>query len=132
VAGESIDLERISQPIYAVAAADDHIAPWKQAYRINNFVSGSRRFVLSSSGHILGIVNPPVTPPKRQFWVAEAVRHESADQWQSRAENHQGSWWSDWISWLRPYSGTLGPPPDIANAKFPIVGEAPGTYVLET
>jgi polyhydroxyalkanoate synthase len=131
VAGESIDLERIAQPIYAVAASDDHIAPWKQAYRINNFVSGSRRFVLSSSGHILGIVNPPVNPPKREYWVAEAVRHESAEQWQSRAEHHHGSWWADWISWLRPHSGKPGTPPVIANTEFTDLGDAPGSYVLE-
>lgn len=131
VAGERIDLERIEQPVYAVAASDDHIAPWKQAYRINNFVAGSRRFVLSSSGHILGIVNPPVTPPKREYWVADAARHESADQWQDRAKHQQGSWWTDWVLWLRPLSGKSGTPPDITKAPNSHLGDAPGSYVLE-
>jgi polyhydroxyalkanoate synthase subunit PhaC len=131
VAGEKIDLGRIVQPIYAVAASDDHIAPWKQAYRINNFVAGARRFVLSSSGHILGIVNPPANPPKREYWVADAERHESADQWQDHAEHHQGSWWTDWVSWLRPLSGKLVKPPVKVNAPYVDLGEAPGTYVLE-
>lgn len=131
VAGEKIDLERIAQPIYAVAAADDHIAPWKQAYRINNFVAGSRRFVLSSSGHILGIVNPPVNPPKREYWVADAKRYESADQWQDHAEHTQGSWWTDWVLWLRPLSGKSGTPPEIAKAGYTNLGDAPGSYVLE-
>jgi polyhydroxyalkanoate synthase len=130
VAGEKIDLERIVQPVYAVAATDDHIAPWKQAFRINNFVAGSRRFVLSSSGHILGIVNPPVVPPKREYWVANPERHESADDWQDRAEHQPGSWWEDWIAWLRPLSGRKGKPPGSSSA-YPALADAPGTYVLE-
>jgi polyhydroxyalkanoate synthase len=131
VAGEKIDLGCIAQPIYAVAAADDHIAPWKQTYRINNFVAGQQRFVLSSSGHILGIVNPPVTPPKRDYWVANALRHESAEQWQDHAEHCQGSWWTDWVSWLRPFSGKQGRPPAIADIRHPELSDAPGSYVME-
>ncbi|MBI4998097.1 MAG: class I poly(R)-hydroxyalkanoic acid synthase [Rhodocyclales bacterium] len=131
IAGQKIDLEQIEQPIYAVPAADDHIAPWKQAFRVNNFVAGSRRFVLSSSGHILGIVNPPVNPPKREFWVGPAERHDAADSWRERAEHKQGSWWEDWVSWLRPMSGKPGQPPAMANAAHPVLADAPGTYVVE-
>jgi polyhydroxyalkanoate synthase subunit PhaC len=131
VAGEEIDLERIVQPIYAVAATDDHIAPWEQAFRLNNYVAGAKRFALSSSGHILGIVNPPVTPPKREYWVAEALRHDSADGWRERAEHRQGSWWEDWILWLRPLSGKMGNTPRTANEIYPELADAPGTYVLE-
>jgi polyhydroxyalkanoate synthase len=76
VAGEPIDLGAIVQPVYAVAE-DDHIAPWRQTFRTMNYVAGPKRFVLSSSGHILGIVNPPVKPPKRSFWVAPARRSDS-------------------------------------------------------
>jgi polyhydroxyalkanoate synthase len=65
VAGEPIDLGAIVQPVYAVSAEDDHIAPWRQTFRTMNYVAGPKRFVLSSSGHILGIVNPPVKPAKR-------------------------------------------------------------------
>ncbi len=131
VAGAPIDLEQVVQPIYAVAAADDHIAPWKQAFRLNNFVAGSTRFVLSSSGHILGIINPPVRPPKREYWVAESARHDSADSWRERAEFRSGSWWEDWISWLRPLSGKAGKPPAMANITYPALIDAPGSYVLE-
>jgi polyhydroxyalkanoate synthase subunit PhaC len=131
VAGERIDLEQIVQPIYAVSAVDDHIAPWKQAFRINNFVSGSRRFVLSSSGHILGIVNPPVTPPKREYWLAKVERHDTADTWRDRAEHHRGSWWDDWVAWLRPLSGKTAKPPAMDSSTYPSIADAPGTYVLE-
>ncbi|MCK7498182.1 MAG: hypothetical protein MZW92_51615 [Comamonadaceae bacterium] len=57
---------RFSNPLYAVSAEDDHIAPWRQTFRINSFVMAPKRYVLSSSGHILGIVNPPVSPPQAQ------------------------------------------------------------------
>jgi len=131
VAGQPIDLSRIVQPTYAVAAADDHIAPWKQTFRLNNFVSGPKRFVLSSSGHILGIINPVVHPPKREYWVAEAERHDSADEWQDRAEHRAGSWWEDWMAWLKPQSGPLGKPPVVASKAWPALADAPGSYVLE-
>ena len=71
IAGEPIDLDDIVQPLYAVTAEDDHIAPWKQCYRIRKVINVEApvRFVLSTSGHILGIVNPPVNPPKRAYWI---------------------------------------------------------------
>jgi polyhydroxyalkanoate synthase len=131
VAGEKIDLERIVQPTYAVSADDDHIAPWKQAFRINNYVSGPKRFVLSSSGHILGIVNPPVTPPKREYWVTGAERHDSPDRWHERAEHLRGSWWEDWLAWLSPLSGKQGKAPAVDSEKYPALDDAPGQYVLE-
>lgn len=131
VAGEPIDLERIVQPVYVVAAVDDHIAPWHQAFRLVNFVAGSKRFVLSSSGHILGIVNPPVKPPKREFWVAEAEHNDSAETWRKRAEERQGSWWEDWLAWLEPHAGQLRNAPPVTTRKFPALADAPGTYVVE-
>jgi len=131
VAGQKIDLEQVVQPIYAVSAVDDHIAPWKQAFRVNNFVAGPRRFVLSSSGHILGIVNPPVNPPKREYWVTQAERHDSADSWRDRPEHKLGSWWEDWVAWLRPLSGKIESPPAMGDAAHPVLEDAPGTYVRE-
>lgn len=131
VAGQPIDLTRIVQPLYVVAAADDHIAPWRQAFRINNYASGPKRFVLSSSGHILGIVNPVVHPPKREYWVADAERHDNPDVWRERAEHRLGSWWEDWVAWLKPRSGELGKPGAIANKAYPALADAPGAYVHE-
>ncbi len=132
VAGQLIDLTRIAQPVYAVTAGDDHIAPWRQAFRINNYVSGPKRFVLSSSGHILGIVNPVVTPPKREYWVSAAERHDNPDGWHEHAEHHPGSWWPDWMAWLQPQSGDAAKPGPLANKAYPALADAPGTYVLES
>ncbi|WP_284155304.1 PHA/PHB synthase family protein [Sulfuricystis multivorans] len=131
LAGQPLDLTRIVQPVYAVAAADDHIAPWRQAYRLMNYVSGPKRFVLSSSGHILGIVNPPVHPPKREYRVGAAERHDNPDVWQERAEAQPGSWWQDWVTWLRVHSGALVKPGPVASRAHPALADAPGTYVLE-
>jgi polyhydroxyalkanoate synthase len=131
IAGEPIDLESIVQPLYAVSAADDHIAPWRQTFRVNAFVSGPKRYVLSSSGHILGIVNPVVQPPKRDYWVGAAERHDTADAWRDRAEHHAGSWWEDWMAWIKPQSGKEGKPPAVETKEYPALADAPGTYVLE-
>lgn len=131
VAGESLDLARIRQPLYAVSAVDDHIAPWAQTFRIVNHVVGDKRFVLSSSGHILGIVNPPVKPPKRSYRVDAAHRSDSAETWRARAQEHDGSWWEDWMAWLGPKAGQLVDARPAATAAFPALAPAPGTYVLE-
>ncbi|HEY6897912.1 MAG TPA: alpha/beta fold hydrolase [Rhodocyclaceae bacterium] len=131
VAGEEIDLEQVVQPIYAVSAQDDHIAPWRQTFRITNFVNGPKRFVLSSSGHILGIVNPVVNPPKREYWVGDAERHDDPATWEDRAEHRQGSWWEDWMAWLKPLSGPLDDAPAVTTRKYPRLADAPGSYVLE-
>jgi len=131
VAGEKIDLQRIVQPVYAVSAEDDHVAPWRQTFSINNHVAGPKRYVLSTSGHILGIVNPVVNPPKREYWVAATERHDTPDSWRDRAEHRAGSWWEDWLAWLKPQSGKLVKPAPVATKAYPALADAPGTYVLE-
>ena len=131
IAGEPIDLGAISQPVYAVSAEDDHIAPWRQTFKAMNYVAGPKRFVVSSSGHILGIVNPPVNPPKRSFWVGQARRSDSADDWRSGLQEQMGSWWEDWMAWLKPQSGDLVDAPPVASDAYPALADAPGTYVLE-
>lgn len=133
IAGEQIDLDRIVQPLYAVTAEDDHIAPWKQCYRIRKYVnvSASVRFVMSTSGHILGIVNPPTNPPKRSYWIGEPERNDHWEHWFERAEKKPGTWWTDWTTWLGQRTGELVDPYPAANRKFPALTSAPGTYVLE-
>ena len=133
IAGEAIDLDEIVQPLYVVTAEDDHIAPWKQCYRIRKVINVEApvRFVLSTSGHILGIVNPPANPPKRAYWIGEPVRNEHWEHWFERAEKREGSWWEDWVAWLGERTGEWVEPYPAANRKFPALGDAPGTYVLE-
>jgi polyhydroxyalkanoate synthase len=131
VAGEPIDLRRITQPLYAVACEDDHIAPWQETFRVNDHVAGERRYVLSSSGHILGIVNPVVSPPKRRYRAADVVAGETSEAWQGRSPQVAGSWWEDWMRWLTPRLGELRTAPPVATVQFPVLAEAPGTYVHE-
>lgn len=133
IAGEPIDLDRIVQPLYVVTAEDDHIAPWKQCYRIRKYINVQApvRFVRSSSGHILGIVNPPVNPPKRSYWIGEPERNEHWEHWFDRAEHKPGSWWEDWTAWLGARCGELVEAYPAASRAYPALAEAPGTYVLE-
>ncbi|MFZ2853737.1 MAG: alpha/beta fold hydrolase [Rhodocyclaceae bacterium] len=133
IAGQSIDLDCITQPLYAVGAEDDHIVPWRQSYRIRKYINVKApvRFVLSTSGHILGIVNPVVNPPKRSFWVAEPERNEHYEHWFARAEKKPGSWWEDWLDWLAPQCGPMVAPPDVTAKSYPDLGPAPGSYVFE-
>lgn len=131
IAGEALDLGDIRQPLYAVAAEDDHIAPWRQTFKVVHHVSGPVRQVLSSSGHILGIVNPVVDPPKRRYWVGPSERNDTADAWRQRAQESEGSWWEDWLRWLKPRAGRMVAARPAATEAFPALAPAPGQYVLE-
>lgn len=133
IGGELIDLTRITQPLYAVSAQDDHIVPWQQSYRIRQHVNVDApvRFVLTTSGHIFGVVNPVVTPPKRSFWVAEPASNEHSTHWLEHATKTPGSWWTDWLAWLAPQCGPMVDAPKVKAKSYPDLGPAPGTYVFE-
>lgn len=130
IAGEPIDLRRIETPIFMVSTEEDHIAPWKQTWKLAHHVSGPLTFTLSSSGHILGIVNPPSPTSKRHYWQGIPQKGESCDYWQAHHESHPGSWWPSWIEWLKPESGELVEF-HLASKHYPKLCDAPGTYVLE-
>jgi polyhydroxyalkanoate synthase len=131
IKGEAIDLGRIAQDVYAVGAEKDHIVPWDAAWRINTAMSGDIRYVLASSGHIAGIINPP--GGKGTYWVNETGgRPASADEWRRGATAHNGSWWNDWAAWLAARSGPKGALPPLGGALHPPLDDAPGRYVLET
>lgn len=133
IAGQPIDLRRIEQPLYAVTAEDDHIAPWSQCYRIRKYVNVEApvRFVLSTSGHILGIVNPPANPPKRAYWAGEPQPNEHYEDWLKRSKKQPGTWWEDWTRWLQERGGELIDALPVETRKYPALADAPGTYVLE-
>jgi poly[(R)-3-hydroxyalkanoate] polymerase subunit PhaC len=126
--GVPIDLGQIDQDIYAVGTEQDHIVPWRSAWRITQLASGESRFVVGGSGHIAGVINPPTKG--RGYWT-NPVKAATADEWMAGAEHHSGSWWSDWIEWLRPRSGERVAPPSMGSAAYPPLADAPGTYVLE-
>ncbi|WP_290648194.1 class I poly(R)-hydroxyalkanoic acid synthase [Aquisalimonas sp.] len=129
--GQPINLKRITQDLYAVGAEKDHIVPWYSAWRITQLTQGRTRFVLASSGHIAGIINPP-SKGKGVFWVNEAAAPPSdADTWLKQATRYEGSWWTDWINWLADRSGEKVPAVAVGSRKHPPLCDAPGTYVLE-
>jgi polyhydroxyalkanoate synthase len=129
--GEALDLGRIALDIYAVGAEKDHIVPWDAAWQITRLVSGDVRFVLASSGHIAGMINPPIGS-KRTYWVAPpGTRSATAKEWRSVAAQHEGSWWTDWTSWLAERSGAKVTPPALGTNEYPALEDAPGRNVLE-
>jgi polyhydroxyalkanoate synthase len=129
--GEAIDLGRIRQDIYAVGAERDHIVPWDAAWRITQLVGGKVRYVLASSGHIAGIINPP--GGKGSYWTQASgtPAAPTAEAWRQDAVRHEGSWWGDWSEWLRERSGPRAAPPPMGSAAHPALEDAPGRYVLE-
>ncbi len=131
LAGRSLDLSRITAPLYAVGTDQDHIAPWKGTFSICRWVQGPVRYALTSSGHILGVINPPVNPPKRHYWAAEASGATDPEAWQAGASQHKGSWWEDWRDWLAGQTGELVPSRRPGSNNFPPLEAAPGSYVLE-
>jgi len=130
MAGQSIDLGRINVPMYIVASREDHIVPWRSAYRTTRLLGGEATFVLAASGHIAGIVNPPAHG-RRNYWTNPRVATRSGE-WLEHAESHPGSWWPHWGAWLAPHGGAMRRAHrDQGNARFPPLDPAPGRYVLE-
>jgi poly[(R)-3-hydroxyalkanoate] polymerase subunit PhaC len=128
--GEPIDLGRIQQPIYAVGTEKDHIVPWDAAWRITQLVGGKVRFVLASSGHIAGIINPP--GGKGAYWTMKSNEGAvTAEEWRKKATRCDGSWWADWSAWLAKHSGAKGKRPVLGGDSHPPLQSAPGSYVLE-
>jgi polyhydroxyalkanoate synthase subunit PhaC len=125
--GEAIDLGRITLDTYAVGADKDHIVPWDAAWRITQLAGGKVRYVLASSGHIAGIINPP--GGKGMFWTNDA-RAAAPEEWRAGATRHDGSWWTDWGAWLGKRSGKKRAPPSLGSNSHPPLQDAPGSYVL--
>ena len=131
LAGHGIDLGRIRQPLYAVGCVEDHIAPWKATFKIADKLQAPVQYTLSSSGHILGIINPPVTPPKRSYWSGPC-KAQSPDEWKHQCSEVQGSWWPHWIQYLSHQCGPLVAARQPGSAEHPVLEAAPGRYVLDT
>lgn len=126
IAGQRLALSDVKSDTYLVGAINDHIVPWQASYRATQLLSGDARYVLTSGGHIAGIVNPP--SPKSWYEVAEA-NADDATVWREHVTRHSGSWWEDWAQWGAERAGPLGAPPPLGSDRYPAVGDAPGTYV---
>lgn len=131
IKGQKLDLGKIKQPVYAVGTEQDHITPWKETFKSVALTGGEKRYALSTSGHIVGIVNPPVNPPKREYWVNEMQNNENPNDWIKKQTLRPGSWWEDWALWLNVKCGELTKPPAIGGGEYKILCDAPGKYVLE-
>jgi polyhydroxyalkanoate synthase len=112
------------------ASRDDHIVPWRSAYRTTSLLGGDCTFVLGASGHIAGVVNPPM-PVKRHHWQNELLT-DDPDEWLARAREVPGSWWTHWDTWLSAHAGARHKAPAaVGSPDYPPLLPAPGRYVLE-
>jgi len=121
-----IDLTTIKTPTFILATREDHIAPWKSAYAATHIYGGPIRFVLSASGHIAGVVNPPGAN-KYSHWTNNKLP-ATADAWLETAEQHPGSWWPDWGKFLTKYAGGKVAARIPGDAGLPVIEAAPGGY----
>lgn len=133
--GKRIALVDINTPIFAVSTVTDHIAPWRSVYKIHLYTKTDITFVLTTGGHNAGIVNEP-TRSKRKFQMMtrkKGDKHITSETWQERAPNYEGSWWPQWQNWLVGLSQGLESIPSMGNSAsgFPILCDAPGTYVFQ-
>ncbi len=129
VLGSPVDLSKVEVDTYNLAGVADHICPWENVYRSGRLFGARPRFVLSTSGHIAALVNPPGNP-KATYRVADGLP-EDPEQWLSSSVTHQGSWWPDWTAWATARAGAQVPAPTaLGSEAHPPVGAAPGTYVF--
>jgi polyhydroxyalkanoate synthase subunit PhaC len=128
--GSPVDLSKVDTDSYVAAGIADHICPWQSCYRSTQLLGGTVRFVLSTSGHIASMVNPP-SNPKATFRTAPGSPAEPSD-WLAEAVAEKGSWWPDYSSWLAERSGGRKKRPGrLGSKKFPPLDPAPGTYVFD-
>ena len=127
IGDETLDLGRVTVPIYNLATREDHIAPAKSAFLGSKFFGGPVKFVLAGSGHIAGVVNPPAKQ-KYSYWTGGRPIG-NLEGWLARAHEHAGSWWPDWIKWLKAQGSTQTPARKPGGGKLKPIEDAPGSYV---
>jgi polyhydroxyalkanoate synthase len=125
--GQELSLSSVKNDTYVVGAINDHIVPWHGSYKTGGLMGGNVRYVLSSGGHIAGIVNPP--SPKAWYEAAEYAGPD-AEAWRRANSKHRGSWWEDWTAWSDPRAGERIKPPHMGSRQHPAIADAPGEYVF--
>jgi polyhydroxyalkanoate synthase len=126
LAGQRLSLASVGNDTYVVGAINDHIVPWHSSYKTGGLLGGAVRYVLSSGGHIAGIVNPP--GPKA-WYEASDYTGAGPDDWRRAATKHTGSWWEDWTEWSTARAGDRIKPPALGSKRYPAMADAPGEYV---
>lgn len=128
--GEKLKVQDVSVPLCAIACETDHIAPWVASFNgVAQMGSKDKTFILSESGHIAGIVNPPSKDKYGHYTSAAPIA--DAQGWKAAADYHKGSWWPRWGAWLAERSGKMVPARGLGDASHPVLAPAPGTYVGE-
>ncbi len=135
VGGRPVSLSDIRAPVFAVGTETDHVAPWRSAYKVHTLTQTDVTFVLTKGGHNAGVVSEP-GHPRRHYRVHSTIngdRYWSPEEWFRRADFREGSWWPEWAAWLDGHSGERVAPPPMGrpDAGYDVLGDAPGTYVLE-
>jgi polyhydroxyalkanoate synthase subunit PhaC len=123
-----LDLSKVKVPVYNLATREDHIAPADSVLYGSQFFGGPVKYVLSGSGHIAGVVNPPASC-KYQYWTNDNVRDVSLQDWIKAAQEHKGSWWPNWREWLGSIDAEEVPARAVGTDALPPIEEAPGSYV---
>ena len=130
VLGETVQVSEVKVPLMAIACETDHIAPWVASFNgIAKMGSKEKTFILSESGHIAGIVNPPSKKKYGHYTSTAPIANPA--QWKAEATFHEGSWWPRWSEWLAKKSGAMVPARAPGDAEHPVLADAPGTYVKE-
>ena len=125
-----VSLKRLKMPAFVFSAREDHIVPWKGGYASARTLGGDVKFVLGASGHIAGTINP-ASKNKRSFWVNTSMPAD-AQKWFTTAKEVPGSWWTEWMKWLRPQAGPMvAARRKLGDAKRKPVEPAPGRYAKE-
>ena len=127
LAGERLDLSRVTTPIYVQSSREDHIAPARSVYKGARLFGGPTWFTLAGSGHIAGVINAPVAH-KYQHWTNDDLP-TTLEEWTAGAVEHPGSWWPHWSAWLAARSGATVPARDPSNGPLPPIEDAPGSFV---
>ena len=128
IAGVVLDLKKVRPPIYSLATIEDHIAPPRSAFYGASFFGGKTTFVLSGSGHIAGVVNPP-SASKYQYWTGAAPKGDGFDKWLEKAKEHPGSWWPHWQKWIEALDDQRVKARAIGGSQLKPIEDAPGSYV---
>ncbi|HLA20689.1 MAG TPA: class I poly(R)-hydroxyalkanoic acid synthase, partial [Pseudolabrys sp.] len=128
IGGVKLDLRKVKLPIYNLATREDHIAPAKSVLFGSQYFGGPVKYVLAGSGHIAGVINPPAKP-KYQYWTGSTPSGDDVDAWLKSAQEHPGSWWPDWLDWLKALDDKTVPARKIGGGKLKPIEDAPGSYV---
>jgi polyhydroxyalkanoate synthase len=123
-----LDLSKVMVPVYNLATREDHIAPAESVLYGSQFFGGPVKYVLSGSGHIAGVVNPPASN-KYQYWTNDNIKDVNVAQWMKGAVEHKGSWWPDWREWLGGLDPEEVPARSVGTEALPPIEDAPGSYV---